>query len=286
MLGSLISAGSNIIGGLLGRQSQKDAAAQTREAAALEYAHQKEFAQHGLTWKIDDALRNADKIHPIYSMGSAGASYSPVTQAFSSSSPMGDAVAAAGQNIGRAVHATATQDQRATAFSKTAQALALEKGALENDLLRTQLASENARLRQTSAPPFPPASGDAYTIPGQAQSTLIKSDPLKVAPGHPLQPQSEGGAISDVGYARTATGWAPVPSENVKQRIEDNLPQELLHLMRNNILPSIGMNFSPPPFKAPAGQEWHFHVPSQEYRLQPKGQGWWDRGFTVRDERK
>jgi len=173
------------------------------------------------------------------------------------------------------------------AFTQAAQAITLEKGTLENELLKTQLASQQGRLRQNATPPFPD-TGDNYQIPGQTQSgpqVYIKPKPLEVAPGHTSQPQSEGGSIADLGYSRTATGWAPVPSKDVKERIEDSVIQERLWDMRNNLLPSIGMRFDPPPFSPPPGQEWHFHVPTQEYRLQPKGQGWWDRGFTVRDNR-
>jgi len=282
MLGSLISAGANLIGGLMGKSSADDARRSQEALAAQNMAMQREFAQSGIQWRVEDAKKAG--IHPIYALGSGGASFSPVSANFTADTSLPNAMAAAGQDIGRAVNSTRTADQRVDAFTKTAQALQLEKAGLENDLLRTEIASKTGRLRSPATPPFP-APGANYLIPGQSGS-YIEPTPLKVTPGASQQPQSEGGAITDVGYARTSTGWAPVPSNDVKQRIEDNLPQELLHFLRNNLMPSVGYNFNPPPFKAPAGQEWHFHVPSQEYRLQPKGQGWWSRGFTVRDERK
>lgn len=266
MIGELISAGANLLGGFLNRQEAEKSREQTERLAQQNIALQKEFAQHGLTWKIDDAMRNADKIHPIYSMGSAGASFSPVSANFASSGAMGNAIAAAGQDIGRAVNSTATQGQRLDAFTKAAQMLTLEKGGLENELLRAELASKNGRLRQVSAPPFPAPGENNFLIPGQS-GTYVKPTPLAVTPGVPSQPQSEGGAITDVGYARTSTGWAPIPSKDIKERIEDNLPQELLHTMRNNIFPSVGINMSPPPFAAPPGKEWFFHPGKQEYQL-------------------
>lgn len=285
MLGSLISAGANILGGILGSNSSKKANEAAQRMADENIRQQREFAQHGLTWKIDDAFRNASRVHPIYSLGASGPTFSPVSANFTTDTALGTGIAAAGQDIGRAVNATATNKQRVDAFTVASQKLSLEKGALENELLRSELASKNARLRQVSSPPFPNNAAE-YAIPGQSGSEFIKGSPLETVRGVPGQPQSEGGAITDVGYARTATGWAPVPSKDVKERIEDDFIQQSLHTMRNNVLPSIGFNFSPPPFEAPPGKEWHFHVPSQEYRLQPKGQGWWERGFTVRDERK
>lgn len=283
MLGSLISAGANIIGGLIGSASTREANQMAAQQAANNAALQKEFAQSGIQWRVEDAKRAG--IHPIYAIGSGGASFSPVSANFSADTSLPNALAAAGQDIGRAVNQTRTQSQRADVFTKTAQALSLEKAGLENDLLRAEIASKTGRLRSPASPPFPAPGENNFLIPGQSGS-YVNPTPLAVTPGAANQPQSEGGAITDHGYARTSTGWAPVPSKDVKERIEDNFPQEILHFMRNNLLPSIGYNFNPPPFKAPPGQEWHFHVPSQEYRLQPKGQGWWKRGFTVRDERK
>lgn len=270
MLGPLISAGANIIGGLFNSASADKARDQAERHAQQQAANQREFAQQGLTWKIDDAIRNAEKVHPIYSLGSAGASYSPVSASFTADNSMGNAVASAGQDIGRAVSATATKDQRADAFTKASQALALEKGGLENELLRAELASKNGRLRATPNPPFPAPGANHFNIPGQVQSgdPYVKSKPLEVAPGAPGQPQSEGGAVTDVGYARTATGWAPVPSKDVKERMEDNIFQEANHFMRNNIFPTLGINLAPPPFAAPPGQAWVFNPLKQEYQLQ------------------
>lgn len=275
MLGELISGAFNLIAG---DRASKEADSTRRmqiQQAAEERAQQREFAQQGLTWKIDDALRNKDKVHPIYSLGVSGPSYSPVSTNFTADTSMSNAIAATGQNLGRAINSTATQSQRQDAFTVASQKLALEKGSLENDLLRTQLASQVGRLRQAATPPFP-QSGEAgaYLIPGQSSSPLIKNKPLEVTPGVSSQPQSEGGAVTDVGYARTSTGWAPVPSKDVKERIEDNVIQEFMHAFRNNVLPTFGMNRSPPPFPAPKGKEWQFNPLRQEYQLFDNDSTW------------
>lgn len=271
MLGNLIAAGSSLLGGLLGKSSADSARASTEALARENIAQQREFAQHGLTWKIDDAFRNASRVHPIYSLGSAGASFSPVSAAFPADTSMPNALASAGQDIGRAVNATSTSTQRGDAFSKVAQTLQLEKMGLENEVLRTEIASKTGRLRQVAMPPFP-SPADNWMIPGQAESSLTKSKPLDVTPGVRSQPNLEGGAITDTGMARTNDGWAPVPSKDVKERIEDNMPQEWMHFFRNNILPSLGKNMSPPPFAAPAGKDWWFNTFRQEYQLLPHGQ--------------
>lgn len=280
MLDALISAGAKLLGGFMGSNATKDANAQSLAFAREQMAAQKEFAQHGLTWKIDDAFRpeNLERVHPIYSMGSSGSSYTPVSAAFSPDTAMANAVAGAGQDIGRAVHATSSSSQRKDAFTDAVQKLTVEKGTLENDLLKMELASKVGRLRQNATPPFP-VVGDNYSIPGQAQSgdNYIKPKPLEVAPADPRLPSAEGGAISDTGYARTTTGWAPVPSKDVKERIEDNIPAELMHFFRNNILPTFGYNRAPPPgIKLKDDERWIFHFPTQEYRVVKKGENHWN----------
>jgi len=279
MLGNIISAGASLLGGLMSSKNAKETRDQQLQLAERNIAEQRDFAQHGLTWKINDALANADKVHPIYSLGSAGASFSPVSANFSTDTSMGNAVAAAGQDIGRAVNSTATSGQRADAFTKAAQAIQLEKGTLENELLKTQLASQQGRLRQVSAPAFP-ATTDQHLVPGQAQSgpvTAFKDKPEDRVPSAPGLPQQEGGAIPDVGYARTKDGWAPVPSKNVKERIEDMHVNELMWMYRNNILPTLGMRDPPPNTLLKSGQVWRYDPLRQEYYIKNKptrSSGW------------
>lgn len=279
MLGSLIAAGASLAGGLLGKSSA-DAARESQEnMAAQNIALQREFAQNGIQWKVEDAKKAG--IHPIYALGGSTSSFSPVSSSFTADTSMPNALAAAGQDIGRAVNATRTQSDRVDAFTKATQTLGLERAQLENEILRTDLASKTGRLRQAATPPFP-AAAQPYLIPGQTESGLTKSKPLEVTPGASQQPQSEGGAITDVGYARTKTGWAPVPSKDVKERIEDAFIPETLWSIRNNILPSVGANMSPPPFKAPPGKAWYYDVPRQEYQLKDANTPWYRRGFDVR----
>lgn len=270
MLGNLIGAGASLIGGFLNKSSADATREQQLQLAHENMAMQKEFAQNGLTWKIDDAIRNADKIHPIYSMGSAGASFSPVSTNFQNDSSMGNAVASAGQDIGRAVNATATQPQRLNAYQEAAQQISLEKGTLENELLKTQLASQQGRLRQNATPPFPMA-GNQYLVDGQTQSGgAFKDKQADRVPSAPGAPHQEGGAISDVGYARTPTGYSPIPSKDVKERIEDMPIQELIWALRNNIQPNVGIRNPPPNSLLQEGQVWRWSYPKQEYYIANK----------------
>lgn len=258
MLDKIIGAASSIIGGIIGNQSRdKQAAANNRL--------QREYAQSGIQWKVADA--KAAGIHPIYALGAPTTSYQ--------SQPLGDslgpAISNAGQDIGRAVNSTSSPTQRMTAYSQAAQALQLERGALENELLKSQV----ARSRQTPNPAIPSAT-QSWGVDGQGETANMDPAPIKEeakrASWDPRNPHHESHAISDLGYARTpAGGWFPIPSKDVKERIEDIEPAELAWFLRNNVPQALGMSYAPP-FAAPRDKEWYYSV-LNGYMLRDLGTG-------------
>lgn len=149
MIGNVISAGASLIGGLFGRDSAKDAQASNERMAQQNIAMQREFAQNGIRWKVEDA--KAAGIHPVYAMGAPTTSFSPISFNATADDSMSKAFAAAGSDIGSAINKTRTAPERADAYSKAVQTLTLEKGALENEVLRSQL----VRLKQQNSPPLP-----------------------------------------------------------------------------------------------------------------------------------
>lgn len=152
-LPALISAGANILGGILGNKSKEKASRQ-------EYARQKEFAQSGIQWKVSDAEKAG--IHPLYALGAQTSSYAPQ----SAGGGDYDFLGSAGQNIGRAIDATRSNPAKAEALALTAAQLQLEGVKLDNDLKRTQLASAVALARQGANPGLPDASSRVSGIPG------------------------------------------------------------------------------------------------------------------------
>lgn len=168
MLGSLISAGASLIGGLFGNQQKK-------EGQEREIELQKEFAQNGLRWKVEDAQRAG--IHPLAALGSSGAQYSPVGLGDNDSAAIGSSV---GQDLSGAINATRTAPERATAIGQKMEALGLERAGLENELLRAQILD----ITRPRVPPFPMADG-GYNMPGQPASgvTKVAGVPVKHNPG-------------------------------------------------------------------------------------------------------
>lgn len=157
MLGAILGGIGSIVGSVLNKKS-----------ADKQSKMQKEFAQEGIQWKVADAVKAG--LHPLAALGANTMSYSPV-QVGDMSSTLGDM----GQNVGRAIEATANGSERATGKIGVLQ---LERASLENDLLRTQIASQQAQLRAQVGPPMPSDGGAGQLIPGQGNSLI----PSKVVP--------------------------------------------------------------------------------------------------------
>lgn len=118
-----------------------------------------------------------------------------------------DKLGAAGQNITRAA---------SSYMDANARKLQLEGLALDNDLKRAQVAGARATLTGT-APAFSPG---AQAVVGQGNSAF------------------ETGASPDVGLAVSQSGrFAGVPSEAVKQRIEDMIIPEAQWYLRQIMAP-------------------------------------------------
>lgn len=267
MIGEIIGGISSLIGGSMASKANKEATQMMLADKEKDRELQKEFAQTGIRWKAWDA--KAAGLHPIIGIGGAGAAYTPSSIAIQPDTGMANAVAAAGQNIGRAVDATRSQGERNTAFTESVQKLTLDKMGLENMLLSSQIAQLNANKN----PPLP--VGDRYLIPGQSGSGVVSSlsvpgtidtNPMKRTASNPALPHQEPGAINDTGFARTSGGLYPVPGNDIKERIEDNFWHESAHFLRNNFLPMVSPKFNDPPYKAPAGQAWVYD-PIYGYKL-------------------
>lgn len=254
-LGAAIGAGANLIGGLFGSKDR-----------SKDRKLQKEFAQHGIRWKVEDA--KAAGIHPLAALGAQTTSYSPVSVGGSS---VASGLAASGQDISRAIDSTRTGGERVSAFNQTVQDLTLKRMGLENDLLASQI----ARITQAGrSPPGPSATdGDRYLLDGQSDSPLVKEGPLARTTSAPGIPSQEPGAIPDVGYARTSTGYHPVFSKDVKDRLEEDLPGMILWNVRNRLLPTFGANLSNPGVPGTGARDWNYHPGLQEYRRIPRGRG-------------
>lgn len=151
MLGPLISAGASLAGGLLNSRAQQKANDANALMAQENIKLQKEFATHGIRWKVDDA-REAG-IHPLYALGAQTTSFSPVSVGAVPATGLGSGLAAAGQDLSRALNATRTAPERLEATA--AARLQLEGLSLDNDIKRATYASALQKIKQNENPPIP-----------------------------------------------------------------------------------------------------------------------------------
>lgn len=247
MLGSLISAGLSLIGG---RKAEKKA----DQRDAVNYQRQKEFAQRGIQWKVNDAKKAG--VHPLYALGAGTTSYAPQQVGNG-----GNGLHSAGQDIGRAINAVTGAGGRDRAYTAAVQKLNLRRMELENNLLASKIATTN----QTQIPPAP--AGENFLVQGQTGAGLINERPMKKEKGLPGYEHQEPAPITEYGYLKTPRGYAVVQSRDAKDRLEEDLPGSVGWHWRNRVKPMFG---SPkPPYKAPPMHKWRFDPISGEYILVP-----------------
>lgn len=261
------------VGGMIGGaysddQRRKEQAEMDARNWERNVALQKEFAQHGIRWKVEDA--KAAGIHPLVGLGAQTHSASPISVGSISEPSM---MASMGQDLTRAITSTQNQqDRQLTQLSIQGAQLDVEGKAIDNQIKKSQLTK-----MQATGPAFPSASGNFISGQGNSGRAVVEK-PLERTASLPGSPQAEPGAIPDVGWAKTATGIVPVPSTDVKQRIEDNMPHEWAHFYRNNIMPDT----KPPKSALPKGSndwkwnqmrmEWQPFYPSGKPRARDRAQ--------------
>ena len=251
-------------------KAKKEAQQREGELRAEDLANQKEFAQNGLRWKVEDARRAG--IHPLYALGGSSASYSSPSISSgggdysNDSGGYADAAFSMGQNITRAISQTRTGEERQMAQLQLANA----KADLDGRTIDNQIKASQLRNLQTG-PAFP---GSDNFMPGQGDSR-INMKPGSVVMSKPGHPNQQAGNVTDVGFARTETGLVPVPSVDVKERIEDQIVPETMWALRNYIMPNINRSNAPPKSELPKGaDEWRWSPFKQEW--QPNDSQKWD----------
>lgn len=161
MLGSAISAGASLYSGYMSRKAQAATNEMTSANAQKQMDMQKDFAQKGIRWRVNDAKLAG--IHPLYALGASTPSYTPQSTAFTPETGLAQGLAAAGQDIGRAVNATRTAPERQTAFTTTLQGLQIKNMELDTQIKQTELASRLQRLSANNNPPMP--TGTPFDVP-------------------------------------------------------------------------------------------------------------------------
>lgn len=222
------------------------------------YQAQKEFAQNGVRWKVEDATRSG--IHPLFALGASGSSFSPVnTQSYYENpySSLGSTLSNMGQNIDRAREAKSTSAERALQELRQNELYSLDVRQREADIQKTlaeadiaknqALASAKIARNQQQVPPLPSNTGnDTQAIPGQLQS-------------------NQYGVIKDVldsaqWYRTPDGGYMIAPSQDLMDLVsEDIFSKTQFYTMLTEAFYSGVLK---PPRKAKPGHKWYINASS------------------------
>lgn len=269
-LGSVVSAVGSIAGGILGANSAQN-------VASMNYEAQKEFAQNGIRWKVEDAKRAG--IHPLYALGATTQGYSP-TSGYTGDFGISDAAAHFGQGYERAQQAKMTKEERdkqdvRDAIQDMAALEDLNQKRRMNDvqirlanseIFRNFALSTNA-LRKTGLPPAMPG-GLGGVIAGQGNSYATgQTTPeiSSVVTSEKGTPSIQAGSPPDVRFYRTISGGrAPLPTEEAGDAMDAALGAGLQWSFRNNLVPWLA-NFFPinDPHRLPGE---YYNLLAGEYR--------------------
>lgn len=168
LLDGILGGIGGIVGGILNNTAADNAADQA-------WDRQKKMLTNQVQWRVQDAIKAG--IHPLAALGVNPASGPPMANIAGGdfSAPLSQM----GQDIGRAAEAYAAPEDKAAARMTQ---LSLERGQLENDLLRTQIASQRVRLVQQSTPGGMPGGS---TLPIAGTGGLTPKDDARIPVDYP-----------------------------------------------------------------------------------------------------
>lgn len=164
------------------------------------YQMQKEFAQNGIRWRVEDA--KAAGLHPLAALSMSGSGASP-------SFAVGNGDFSA---VSRGV-------PRSTLMENIMAALAMKRGWLENELLNIQVRKAKQALGPAGTPELKPKS--ATPVIGSRHNDAI-----------------DAGAINTMAYEKLGNGeYGITQSSDAKERNEDDEIAENLWHVRNRWRP-------------------------------------------------
>lgn len=274
MLPALVAAGASLASSFFSKASADKANKQAAENARRQEELQREFAQSGIQWKVEDAKKAG--IHPIYALGAQTTSYAPVS--VGSTTPDWSGLSQAGQHIGRAVQSTQTIPAQQAAAMQAMQAAQLESVNLDNDIKRAELASRLATTGVGKGPgipaaapsrydPFEGVSGDAVKIKGPEVEYESKLDV-----GDKSNPAYIPGTTPETVWSRNATGgYSPRIAPQLAEALESDNLGALDWFIRNRLGPVWSRNWRPPAIPHnPYTEDVVWNAAMQQVEVRPK----------------
>lgn len=236
-LAAAAPAVGSVAGALMNKRSADKQLSFLKGQESRGYAWQKEMATTGIQKRVADA--KAAGIHPLAALGASVSYGSPASVG---TAPIAD-MSQMGQDIGRAVAATATNHERKM------MDIQLDNAQLDNEMKRIEVTNARRSLTGQVGP----------GVPDQVQNM-----PAQVTSHASGRRNIEAGSVTSTGFARTpGGGLTPVPSRDVKERIEDQMIPELVWAAQNYMGPMLGSSKNKPPkSELPKGySDWYWSYP-------------------------
>lgn len=234
-------------GSLFGGSKDREAAEQQQ---FQNYLNQKEFAQMGIRWRVEDA--KAAGLHPLYALQGSGATFSPnpiVTN-------FGESFSRAGQDLGRAASALVSPNEKAMT---SAQLEVAASQAAKNWAEASYWSSAAARGRQGAVGTQEPAP---ITVPGVDIHALA---PMGQVVGKEL-PEFGGPHITDQPAKRAWDVYTVGPNVPMLLPSGSNMAEALESVSESTLMGAaiIGMNaqYFGPGWLTKAAD--HFGVPASK----------------------
>lgn len=188
------AAGGNIIGSAIGAVGSLVGGALNASDASAQMEMQREFAQNGVRWKVEDAKRAG--IHPLAALGAQTFSYNPV---MTGDNGVSEAMARMGQGVDRAAHAKAMAEERALDAELTRANI--RKVNAETDFVNQQATQSKIAVAKAALPPPMPA---------------VNENP------RPPVPSSKPGVAPFWEHYKNFDWITPVPSGDLKDYVSEN----------------------------------------------------------------
>lgn len=233
-------------------ESNQEARRRSRE----NQLRKEDMERNSLTSRMEEARKAG--LHPLVGLGVSPAGSSGSYSSYESSrsdAPGTDIV----RGFSRAAEAWGSREERE--LQKKSIMLDLEGKELDNQYKASQL-----RLIETPSPAIPEWNDAGSPMPGQGESRT-KMRPSEIIASQSGDPASQAGAITDYGYAKTSQGGLTiVPSQDVKERIEDQFIPEMSWSVRNTYFkdpPRPGKEYN---HLLRKGEDWEWIPHLQEWR--------------------
>lgn len=279
MFDKVFGAGLEFVGDLFGAYESQEIAEDNRtlqrEHNARQEAMQKEFAQHGIRWRVEDA--KAAGLHPVFALSGGGAAYSPT--AITGDVPearYGKALSNMGQNVTRAANATATEEQRE---EHRMRMLLMQAQIDELDARTFGAYSDAAREAQTAGPAFPTIETQPF-IRGTVESRKL-NDIVQSKPDEVVSRRSDNNSLTSGEHAAWREYVLTDSGTKIQLPYSEEGPGEALENIPWYMWPMVIMHN-----RSQYGPDWGTRVISEmfgnkpKYRQMPSGPSEFSRPFS------